>query len=72
MGREPNTQVLGSFTLQNLWGIQQKRSVFWFRKMRTLVTRIEEVLRIAVMGGKFFHVMLPLEDMAEFMDANMV
>ena len=38
----------------------------------TLVTRIEEVLRIAVMGGKFFHVMLPLEDMAEFMDANMV
>ena len=38
----------------------------------TLVTRIEEVLRIAVMGGKFFHVMLPLEDMVEFMDTNMV
>ena len=41
-------------------------------KLTTLVTRIKEVLRIAVMGGKFFHVMLPLEDMAEFMDANMV
>ena len=28
----------------------------------TLVTRIAEVLRIAVMGGKFFHVIVPLED----------
>ena len=41
-------------------------------KYVTLVTRIEEVLRIAVMGGKLSHVMLPLEDMAEFMDTNMV
>ena len=38
----------------------------------TLVTRIEEVLRIVVMGGKFFHVMVPLEDIVEFMNANMV
>ena len=38
----------------------------------TLVTRIVQVLRIAVMGGKFFHVMVPLEDIVEFMDANMV
>ena len=36
------------------------------------MTRIEEVLRIAVMGGKFFHVMVPLEDIEEFMNANMV
>ena len=41
-------------------------------KKRTLVTRIVEVLRIAVMGWKFFHVMVPLEDMMKFMDANMV
>ena len=39
---------------------------------RTLVTRIVEVLRIAVMGGKFFQVMVPLEDIAEFMNADMV
>ena len=38
----------------------------------TLVTRIVEVLRIAEMGWKFFHVMIPLEDMVKFMDANMV
>ena len=30
------------------------------------------VLQIAVMGVKFFHVTVPLEDMVEFMDANMV
>ena len=40
--------------------------------MATLVTWIVEVLRIAVMGSKFFHVMVPLEDMVKFMDANMV
>ena len=38
----------------------------------TLVTRIVEVLRIAVMGWNFIHVMVPLEDMEKFMDANMV
>ena len=38
----------------------------------TLVTRIKEVLRIAVMGVKLFHVMVPLEDMVEFIDANTV
>ena len=38
----------------------------------TLVTWIVEVLRIAVMGWKFFHVMVPLEDMMKFMAANMV
>ena len=39
----------------------------------TLVTRIVEVWRIdAVMGWKFFHEMVPLEDMVKFMDANMV
>ena len=37
-----------------------------------VVTRIKEVLRIAVMGVKFFHVMVPLEDMVEFIDANTV
>ena len=36
------------------------------------MTRIVEVLRIAVMGGKFFQVMIPLEDIVEFMNANMV
>ena len=36
------------------------------------MTQIVEVLRIAVMGGKFFHVMVSLEDMVKFMDANMV
>ena len=41
-------------------------------KLGTLVTRIVEVLRIAVMGGKFFHVMVPLEDIVEFMNTNMV
>ena len=38
----------------------------------TLVTQIKEVFQIAVMGVKFFHVMVPLEDMVEFMDANTV
>ena len=38
----------------------------------TLVTRIKELLQIAVMGIKFIHVLVPLEDMVEFMDANMV
>ena len=38
----------------------------------TLVTQIVEVLRISVMGGNFFHVMVPLEDIVEFMNANMV
>ena len=38
----------------------------------TLVTRIVEVLRIAVMACRFFHVMVSLEDMVKFMDANMV
>ena len=37
----------------------------------TLVTRIIEVLRIVVMD-KFFHVMVPLEDMVKFMDTDMV
>ena len=32
----------------------------------TLVTRIKEVLRIKVMGVKLFHVMVPLEDMVDF------
>ena len=30
------------------------------------------MLRIAVMGVKHIHVMVPLEDMVEFMDPNMV
>ena len=34
------------------------------------MTLIKEVLRIAVMGVKFFNVMVPLEDMMVFMDAN--
>ena len=36
------------------------------------MTRIKEVLQIAVMGVKFFHVMVPLEDMEEFTDANII
>ena len=38
----------------------------------TLVTRIVEVLRIAVTDGKFFHVMVPLADNVVFMNTNMV
>ena len=41
-------------------------------RFSTHVTRIVKVLRIAVMGGKFFQVMVPLEDIVEFMNANMV
>ena len=37
----------------------------------TLLTRIEEVLRIA-MAVKFFHELVPLEDMVEFTDANTI
>ena len=37
----------------------------------TLVTRIVEKLRIAVMGGKFLHVMDSLENIVKFMDANL-
>ena len=44
----------------------------YFVKTDTLVTRIVEVLRIGVMGWKFFQVMVPLEDIMKFMDANMV
>ena len=43
-----------------------------FANVTLLVTRIVEVLQIAVMGWKFFHVMVPLEDMVKFMDTNMV
>ena len=38
----------------------------------TLVTRIVEVLQIAAIGGKFFRVMVPFEDIVEFMNTNMV
>ena len=43
-----------------------------FSTVNTLVTRIVEVLRIAVMGWKFFNVMVSFDDMVKFMDANMV
>ena len=36
------------------------------------MTRIVEVLRIVVMGWKFFYVMVQLEDMVKFIDAIMV
>ena len=41
-----------------------------WEQTRTLVTRIVEVLQIAVMGWKFFHVMVTLEDMVKSMDVN--
>ena len=50
--------------------IAEKSSVQ--KKSATLVTRIKEVLRIAVMDVKFFHVMVALEDMMGFEDANTV
>ena len=43
-----------------------------YLKSSNLVTRIKEVLRIAVMDVKFFHVMVPLEDMVGFKDSNTV
>ena len=43
-----------------------------FHCLLFLVTSIEEVFWITVMGGKLFHVMVSLEDMVEFMDANIV
>ena len=46
--------------------------MLFFGHDSTLVTRIVEVLQIAVMGWKFFQVMVPLEDIMKFMDANMV
>ena len=57
-----------NFVVVGLWLSKKSLKVYRY----TLVTRIKEVLQIAVIGVKFFHVTVPLEDMVEFMDANMV